>query len=475
MIRPYCLTLLIASPSDVDTERKLIEKECQNWYRKKGKDLNVTVLPVRWERDMAITSDDTAQNLVNEQLLNESDIVVAVFWTRFGSPTDHFESGTLEEIEISISKKRPVMVYFLGKKVDPGSISPEQLKKVQEFKVRYRDQGVYRDVKTTANLIDHFFTDLTYNVNKVVKEYNEQSSMSRSISIENSSREASDSHEDSSEKEKESEGDYWYELSIHNLMEEYLKRENLGFAAYRKGITFLENCNLWKSISLVTHSALVEKAKHAREFAFNMKYGKYNYSKDLRNNYQKTWYLPIHAILGETDKQESQRIIGVGANNGEELLEIFPDHKKNKLTLEVLDISSTAIEEGKSRKNDIVFHKGNMEESPLQKEVYDIYLNLRSIHSSGVDIKSTISECSMVLKPDGIAIFSVSNGYLAPTKPGSKEFFEVYGMYNSGTGHFSGERPFALATKIRRKLEEYGFRDCRINTGKTEIFISALK
>lgn len=143
--------------------------------------------------------------------------------------------------------------------------------------------------------------------------------------------------------------------------------------------------------------------------------------------------------------------------------------------MEVCDISALAIEEGKAlHKEKIKFHKGNMEDSPLTND-FDIYLNLRAIHSSGNDIKSTIADCFGVVKEGGIAIFSVSNGYLAPKKPGSKETFEINGMWESNKGKFSSDKPFYLASKIRRKLEEYGFKKCGINTGDTEIFIYGVK
>ena len=36
------------------------------------------------------------QALLNEQFVNKCDAAVAIFWTRFGSPTDEYGSGTEE-------------------------------------------------------------------------------------------------------------------------------------------------------------------------------------------------------------------------------------------------------------------------------------------------------------------------------------------------------------------------------------------
>ena len=116
-----------------------------------------------------------------------------------------------------------------------------------------------------------------------------------------------------------------------------------------------------------------------------------------------------------------------------------------------------------------------MEETTLEKETFDVYLNLRSIHSSGVDIRMTLAECFRLLKPNGIAIISVSNGYLTPNPLRQTEFVETLGMYDNRIGTFTTDKPYDLANKIRMKLDNYGFKSVEVHTGPTEIFIKATK
>ena len=87
----------------------------------------------------------------------------------------------------------------------------------------------------------------------------------------------------------------------------------------------------------------------------------------------------------------------------------------------------------------------------------------------------TVAECLKVLKPGGVAIISVSNGYLTSDSNNLGDFKEVTGMYDSGTNTFSSQKPYNLAGKIRSYLERCGFRNCSITTGKSEIFIYTIK
>lgn len=69
---------------------------------------------------------DRPQAIINKQLLEQSDLLVAVFWTRLGSPTGATNSGTVEEIEEHLAAKKPTMLYFSSAPVRPDSVDNEQ-------------------------------------------------------------------------------------------------------------------------------------------------------------------------------------------------------------------------------------------------------------------------------------------------------------------------------------------------------------
>lgn len=454
------IKIFIASPGDTLDERNLIEKHIEEWNSTYGDDdRNIQLKIVRWEKDLAIRSDITPQEAINEDLLKDCDILTGIFWTRFGSPTNNAESGTIEEIEYFLSQKKPVLMYFLEKPLTPTDINKlsEQLKKINEFKTKYQSNNIYRvtDLSSQDNFRTMFIKDLNRNVNSLV------------------SKTAFDKPKTEEAKKANTEL-HWYKESIKKLIETKLAELDLPLA-YRREISFDENLKLWRSSVEARHPEILHKITKAREEAFNIKYGHYDYEKDLREKYKDTWFLPIISILQNenfvNDKEFS--VLGVASNNGLELNQIFKNYDKVKLA--VLDLSEVAIRSGQKLYRGTKYISGNMEDCTIDKSSFDLYLNLRSIHSSGVDIRMTLAECYRILKPNGVAIISVSNGYLTPNEIRKDELVETKGMYDNRIEAFSTDKPYELINKIRVKLDNYGFRFIEIHTGETEIFIKAVK
>lgn len=96
----------------------------------------------RWELDAVPTLGDRPQAIVNKQLVDEADILIAVFSTRLGSPTGVAASGTVEEIERLRSMNKPVFVYF-SKAPVPRDHDPEQLRLLNRYKHELSVAGLY--------------------------------------------------------------------------------------------------------------------------------------------------------------------------------------------------------------------------------------------------------------------------------------------------------------------------------------------
>jgi hypothetical protein len=69
---------------------------------------------------------DSAQSIINRTVLQECDLLVGIFWTRIGTPTEEYASGTVEEIERHIDSGKPAMLYFSSAPVMPDSVDPDQ-------------------------------------------------------------------------------------------------------------------------------------------------------------------------------------------------------------------------------------------------------------------------------------------------------------------------------------------------------------
>jgi ubiquinone/menaquinone biosynthesis C-methylase UbiE len=455
------IKVFIASPGDTLVERDLIHKHIEEWNATYGDDhRNIQLRIVRWEKDLAIRSNISPQNAINEDLLVNCDVLTGIFWTRFGSPTNNSESGTLEEIEYFLNQKKPVLMYFIDKPIKPSEAIKisEQLTKIDEFKKKYQANNIYRvtDLSSLDDFRTMFIKDLNRSVDSLI-----------SVKVKPAMNISAINQNEKDEK-------HWYKESIKKLIETKLAELDLPLA-YRREISFDENLKLWRSSVEARHPEILHKITKAREEAFNIKYGHYDYEKDLRENYSDTWYKPIISILKkENYKVEKEfSVLGVASNNGIELTQIFKDYPKASLA--VLDLSEVAIKSGQKTYSNVKYISGNMEDCTISNSSFDIYLNLRSIHSSGVDIRMTLAECYRILKPNGIAIISVSNGYLTPNEIRQDELVETKGMYDNRIESFSTHKPYEIIEKIRIKLDNYGFRFIELHTGETEIFIKAIK
>ena len=157
--------LLISCPGDVVQFLDIIRECIDSFNRTIGKVNNAEIVPKHWSTDSYPQSGDRAQEILNKQFVRDCDAAVALFWTKFGTPTDKYGSGTEEEIEEMLSAGKQVFTYFLNMSVDPSTIDMEQYERVKSFKKRYEDgnekRGTYAVVKDETELRKEFTNHLT--------------------------------------------------------------------------------------------------------------------------------------------------------------------------------------------------------------------------------------------------------------------------------------------------------------------------
>lgn len=143
------IKIFLASPSDVKTERELIFSLRDELNLIIGRPHNLFFEFVNWEKNSYPGIGDDAQDVINQNINEDYDIFLGIFWLRFGTKTNRAESGTKEEFEIALRKYRlapdltHIMLYF--KTEAPQNIYDvdyEQFNKVKEFKTSLKDEGV---------------------------------------------------------------------------------------------------------------------------------------------------------------------------------------------------------------------------------------------------------------------------------------------------------------------------------------------
>jgi hypothetical protein len=117
----HVLKVLIASPGDTTEERDAVTRSLHGWNAARAEREQVILLPTRWETDAVPRLGASGQGVINEQLVDKADIVIALFDTRLGMATEAAVSGTAEEIERAHAAGKPVHVYFSDEPIPRGA------------------------------------------------------------------------------------------------------------------------------------------------------------------------------------------------------------------------------------------------------------------------------------------------------------------------------------------------------------------
>ena len=144
--------ILVASPGDVTKERQAIPEVIGIWNDAHSEDHGVVLVPVRWETHSTPAMGDRPQAILNKQIVRSCNILIGAFWTRIVTHTGVAESGTAEEIEEFRNSGKPILLYFSSVPVMPGSVDPEQYKRLLEFKRVFRRHGLTEDYSSIREL-----------------------------------------------------------------------------------------------------------------------------------------------------------------------------------------------------------------------------------------------------------------------------------------------------------------------------------
>jgi hypothetical protein len=142
------ISVFLASPSDVAAERKIVTRAIDRWNTIRGRSQGYLLELLTWELSTSSAVGSDGQDVVNSQIGDEYDAMVAIFWSRLGSETPRADSGTVEEYERALQRHKrgdPIEVGVYFKTADPpmDKIDPMQLKGVFDLKTQMESDGVY--------------------------------------------------------------------------------------------------------------------------------------------------------------------------------------------------------------------------------------------------------------------------------------------------------------------------------------------
>lgn len=161
--------LLISCPGDIESSVELLKDKVDNFNKLFGRHNNIFVQTRYWKDDVFSESGGKPQTLINKQIVDDADLAVAIFWTRFGTPTESYGSGVEEEIEIMLNSGKQVFMYFIEKPIKPSSFDSESYSKIIQFRKRYSERGIYKVANSEEIMADLFRNDLEqYFIKKMI-------------------------------------------------------------------------------------------------------------------------------------------------------------------------------------------------------------------------------------------------------------------------------------------------------------------
>lgn len=163
------IRVLIASPSDVERDRETVAKVVGRWNAAHSTSMGLMLEPIRWETHGHPATGDYPQGIINSQIVDDSDVVVGVFWSRLGTPTPVAASGTAEEIERLRARGKRVLLYFSLADLPQGH-DREQFALLQKYKKTLQRDTLYWEFKTAEELDELFSGHLATVVHEIARE-----------------------------------------------------------------------------------------------------------------------------------------------------------------------------------------------------------------------------------------------------------------------------------------------------------------
>ncbi|KAB8317666.1 NACHT domain-containing protein [Tolypothrix campylonemoides VB511288] len=165
------LRVVVASPNDVKPERDILPNIIDELNRAIAADKHLRLELSRWETDTYPGFHPEGPQGLIDPILNiaNCDILIGIFWKRFGTPTKDGQTGTEHEFQCAYeSWKKPgspqIMFYFCKKAYTPQSVEEtHQWGKVLEFKKQFPKEGLswnYKNKSEFEKLVRNHLTQL---------------------------------------------------------------------------------------------------------------------------------------------------------------------------------------------------------------------------------------------------------------------------------------------------------------------------
>jgi len=167
--------VFIASPSDLSEERDIATEVINDWNTQNAASEEIVLLPVKWETHAYPQSGIRPQEAINSQLVQNSDILIGMFWTKIGTKTKVAASGTVEEIDQFVAAGKPALLYFSDRPIAPSRINVEQVNNLRNFKAETYQKALTGGFTSASELRQTLSRDINRQVRALKKRKSRRS------------------------------------------------------------------------------------------------------------------------------------------------------------------------------------------------------------------------------------------------------------------------------------------------------------
>ena len=160
--------VVICGPADVTKEVGIASAVVDEWNRANSDTRKIMVQCKHWRYDAAPDLSARPQEVINQQIIDSADILVAILWSRMGTATGLFASGTEEEIQRGRAQGKRVMVYFSDRDPPPPTTTYEQLLKLEAFRTKLLSHGLCFRFASHDQFRSQFFQHLSSAIDSFV-------------------------------------------------------------------------------------------------------------------------------------------------------------------------------------------------------------------------------------------------------------------------------------------------------------------
>ena len=141
---------MIGAPSDIKEEVQIAKDVINEWNYVHTELHHKVLLPLHWSISAYPNNGKHPQKIINEQVVDKSDLLICIFGSKLGTPTDTDISGSVEEINEHLKAGKDVMIFF-RKNLEIESLDDmQQVEKLLKFKESIKGNALFEEYEKNS-------------------------------------------------------------------------------------------------------------------------------------------------------------------------------------------------------------------------------------------------------------------------------------------------------------------------------------